>query len=70
MCGITTGGSTYCWGSNLSGELGDPDLPSQTTPTRVEGLPELRDVYGAGGAWTLSAAPAYACGLSTVGEAF
>jgi alpha-tubulin suppressor-like RCC1 family protein len=70
MCGITTGGATWCWGSNRSGELGDPSLPDQVVPVRVEGLPELRKIYGAGGAFTLPSAPAYACGLTSAGEAW
>ncbi len=68
MCGITTDGSTWCWGSNLSGELGDPALPSQSTPVQVEGLPDLERIYGAGGAFTLPSAPAYACGLTSAGD--
>jgi alpha-tubulin suppressor-like RCC1 family protein len=70
MCGITTSGSTWCWGSNRSGELGDPSLASQTNPVRVEGVPELARIYGAGGAFTLPSAPAYACGLTSGGEAW
>jgi alpha-tubulin suppressor-like RCC1 family protein len=70
MCGITTGGATWCWGSNRSGELGDPSLPDQVVPVRVEGLPELGKIYGAGGAFTLPSAPAYACGLTSAGEAW
>ena len=70
MCGITTNGSTWCWGSNRNGELGDPSIPSQATPTQVQGLPELSRIYGAGGAFTLPSAPAFACGLTSGGEAW
>ena len=70
MCGITTGGATWCWGSNRNGELGDSSLPNQATPVEVEGVPELRKIYGAGGAFTLPSAPAYACGLTSSGEAW
>ena len=70
MCGITTGGATWCWGSNRNGELGDSSLPNQATPVEVEGVPELRKIYGAGGAFTLPSAPAYACGLTANGEAW
>ena len=70
MCGITMGGTTWCWGSNRSGELGDPSLQGQVTPVQVEGVPELRKIYGAGGAFTLPSAPAYACGLTSGGEAW
>lgn len=70
MCGITTGGSTWCWGSNRNGELGDPTLPNQVVPVEVEGLPVLRRIYGAGGAFTLPSTLAYACGLTAVGDAW
>ena len=70
MCGITTDGSAWCWGSNLSGELGDPALPGRSTPVLVEGLPNLDKIYGAGGAFTLPSAPAYACGLTSAGDAW
>ena len=70
MCGITTGGATWCWGSNRNGELGDSSLPNQATPVEVEGVPELGKIYGAGGAFTLPSAPAYACGLTFNGEAW
>ncbi len=70
MCGITTDGSTWCWGSNRTGELGEPTLPSQTAPVEVEGLPELRKIYGAGGAFTLRSAEAFGCGLTPSGEAW
>jgi len=70
MCGITTKGSTWCWGSNRSGELGDPSLPAQAAPVRIDGLPEISKIYGAGGAFTVSSAEAYACGLTAEGEAW
>ncbi len=70
MCGIATDGSTWCWGSNLSGELGDPALPGQSIPVRVGGLPDLEKIYGAGGAFTLPSVPAYACGLTSAGDAW
>ncbi len=70
MCGITVDGATYCWGSNLSGELGDPALETRAAPVRVGGLPELANIYGAGGAFTVSSAQAYACGVTPGGEAW
>jgi alpha-tubulin suppressor-like RCC1 family protein len=39
-CGVTTGGVTYCWGSNLLGELGiSPAGGDTSTPTKVSGQP-------------------------------
>jgi uncharacterized protein YjdB len=36
-CGITTGGSAYCWGSNVDGQLGDGGRPHNPGPTLVMG---------------------------------
>jgi alpha-tubulin suppressor-like RCC1 family protein len=35
MCGITTDGNAWCWGSNANGELGDRTTTPSTTPVRV-----------------------------------
>lgn len=34
-CGVTTGGTGYCWGDNSGGQLGDGSLTSRTTPVAV-----------------------------------
>lgn len=71
MCGLTTAGATWCWGSNLTGESGDPALPEAvSTPVRVEGAPAFEKLYAAGGAWSVTSAEAYACGLTDGGEAW
>ena len=38
-CGVTTGGVTYCWGSNDLGQLGDGSRTSSAMPVRVVGQP-------------------------------
>jgi alpha-tubulin suppressor-like RCC1 family protein len=34
-CGLTRNGVTYCWGSNVDGELGDGTTTSRLTPART-----------------------------------
>lgn len=34
-CGVTTNGEAYCWGSNVSGELGDGTTTERHVPTLV-----------------------------------
>lgn len=70
VCGVTDGDATFCWGSNRNGEIGDPDRLPATTPVEVQGAPVFTSLYGAGGAWTVGTARAYACGLTAVGEAW
>jgi alpha-tubulin suppressor-like RCC1 family protein len=36
VCGLATSNDVYCWGSQSSGQLGNPDGVSRHTPTRVE----------------------------------
>jgi alpha-tubulin suppressor-like RCC1 family protein len=55
-CGVaTTGGTAYCWGANLFGELGvGTDTTSRTTPTLV-----------ASGFTSISTGYLHTCGLAT-----
>ena len=67
-CGIVTNGSAFCWGDNGFGQVGIPNITSQTpsdnsysSPTPVTG--DLQ--------WTLLSAGAfYTCGISTNGSAW
>lgn len=74
-CGLTPGGTTYCWGSNLNDNLGyhthtGPEqcqwddtyiVPCTRLPRAVPGLPPLA---------SLSASDSYACGLTSNGVAY
>ena len=39
VCGVTTSGSTSCWGQNDRAQLGNGTLTSSPAPTEVEPLP-------------------------------
>ncbi|MGH7674097.1 MAG: hypothetical protein ACREMV_02400 [Gemmatimonadales bacterium] len=34
-CGVTRSGVAYCWGRNISGQLGDGTQAMRVAPTRV-----------------------------------
>jgi hypothetical protein len=36
MCGVTTGGTSYCWGYNLNGELGDGTTVDRYEPAPID----------------------------------
>ena len=54
-CGIARDGSTYCWGANESGQLGDGTLKSKSLPVRVKSDIRFQSI-GPGGTHT--------CGVS------
>jgi alpha-tubulin suppressor-like RCC1 family protein len=37
VCGLTTGGTAYCWGNNAYGQLGDSSTTSRAVPAAVFG---------------------------------
>jgi alpha-tubulin suppressor-like RCC1 family protein len=69
-CALIAGGRTFCWGQNLSGQLGDGTTTNR--PSAVEVATELRfnEIY-AGGAETCGATPegdVYCWGLNSQGQ--
>jgi alpha-tubulin suppressor-like RCC1 family protein len=50
-CALARAGQVHCWGSNLSGQLGHPDLEPSRAPRRVQGLPAAVEL-SVGHEWT------------------
>ena len=60
-CGLTSGGSAYCWGNNQYGQLGDGTITNRTYPVAVSG----------GRVFTsLVAGALHTCGLTSGGTAY
>lgn len=47
-CGVRAPGNAMCWGSNLSGQLGDNTLTSRASPVFVSGIANAREIVGGG----------------------
>ncbi len=60
-CGISENGTTYCWGANNSGQLGDGTQMNRTIPTPVQG----GLVFEA-----LTAGEDFVCALDSQGSAY
>lgn len=60
-CGVTTGDRAYCWGANVSGELGDGTGNSSRTPVAVAGGLSFRQV---------STGHFHTCGVTTEDRAY
>ena len=59
-CGVVTGGSVYCWGSNAYGQLGDGFTTMRIAPVKVSGSGSGALVFT-----SVSAAVAFTCGTTT-----
>ena len=62
-CGVTTGGTAYCWGYNNNGQLGNGATTNAITPIKVIGGLTLASVGTAGLQF-------FSCGLSAAGAAY
>ena len=60
-CGLTSGGSAYCWGYNIDGQLGDGSTTDRWTPVAVSGGLSFQ---------SLTAGFGYTCGLTSGGAAY
>jgi alpha-tubulin suppressor-like RCC1 family protein len=60
-CGLASTGAAYCWGLNLSGQVGDQTHTNRPTPTAVAGGLTFE---------TLAAGGTYTCGLTADGSAY
>lgn len=45
-CGLNSGGTTYCWGSNDFAQLGNGGVIPDTIPTQVPGVPAFKQLSG------------------------
>jgi alpha-tubulin suppressor-like RCC1 family protein len=61
VCGLSTGGQTVCWGSNVYGQLGNGTSTTASTPEVVIGAPAL--------SW-IRAGLFHSCGLDAGGSAY
>jgi alpha-tubulin suppressor-like RCC1 family protein len=79
-CGITTGGAAFCWGSNLSGQIGNGTSTAQfNSPVAVAGGQTFTRISASTGtasvdpetlaAWKLLG-KGHTCGLTTGGAVF
>lgn len=60
-CGVTIGGSAYCWGNNVDGEIGNGTTTNSGTPVAVSGGLSFKSI---------SAGFASTCGLTPAGAAY
>ena len=60
-CGVTQANDVYCWGFNLSGQLGDGGAADRATPGQISGTQKMTSVLAGG---------AYTCALTSAGASF
>jgi alpha-tubulin suppressor-like RCC1 family protein len=60
-CGLDSGGTTYCWGSNDLEQLGNGSIIPDTVPAQVPGAPAFKQ---------LSAHDRGFCGLTSAGDIY
>jgi len=71
-CGVIASGQAYCWGNNLSGQLGDGTTVNRSTPTLVSGGLIFESI-AAGGDWDFDSdvgQAGFTCGLTVGGKTY
>ena len=61
MCGLEADGSAHCWGSDMSGQLGNGALNDRNAPSPVATTLKFKQLTGGGG---------HTCGLTLDGTAY
>ena len=67
-CKVTTDGTAYCWGSNLTGQLGDGSNTDRNVPVSVTG--GLSFTLVSAGGDDNNGGTSHACGVTTSGDAY
>jgi alpha-tubulin suppressor-like RCC1 family protein len=61
VCALTAAGTAYCWGENVSGQVGDGSTETRTTPWAVSGSLVFSE---------LAAGDNHTCALTPTGQAY
>src|SRR5579859_6598266 len=66
-CAVLPDQSTWCWGSNATGQLGDGSLANSMVPVKVSGLPAVAAVSD-GQSNDANSSFNHACAVDTTGQ--
>lgn len=69
-CGIAAPGELYCWGNNVTGQLGDGTTSSKRSPNRVGALSDWSQVSGNGHLNSEDLDLQFTCAVRTTGELY
>lgn len=64
-CGLTVGGTAYCWGLGSNGQIGNGGTASSSIPVPVSGGLAFKSISAGGGAFV-----GHTCGVTTSGAAY
>lgn len=69
VCGITIAGGAYCWGNNISGELGDGSTTDRDIPVAVGSTMTWQHIATVLGEYGMPGKNS-SCGLTTAGDVY